>query len=206
MDLTSSVRTDTLPALGTLVVPGALALAPYAALFLVAHPRAASYLAAHEAIALSAAVVLSIGGGFLVESLGSYVEYYLLDRGHGDRAAMLRSWWRYLRIAWKVEPTGQHYLRRILAVFKFELNGCVAIITGLPGLAWIGCSGFVASGAGVSLVLGSAAAAAYLFIAASHTSQLLAQIRSQLLHGVGEPPFADDACSARFSAERAPLA
>ena len=70
MDLTSSVRTDTLPALGTVVAPGVLALAPYAALFLVAHPRAASYLTGHEAISLTAGLMLAIGGGFLVESLG----------------------------------------------------------------------------------------------------------------------------------------
>jgi hypothetical protein len=192
MDLTSSVRTDTLPALGTVVAPGVLALAPYAALFVVAHPRAASYLAGHEAIALSAGIVMAIGGGFLVESLGSYVEYYLLDRRHADRAAMQRSWWRYLRIAWTVEPTGQHYLRRILAIFKFELNGCVATIAALPGLLWIACGGFVATRAAVALVIGDAVAAAYLFNAAGHTSQLLAQIRSQLLNGVGEPPFPDE--------------
>ena len=192
MDLTSSVRTDTLPALGTVVAPGVLALAPYAALFLVAHPRAASYLLGHEAILLTAGLMLAIGGGFLVESLGSYVEYYLLDRRHADRAAMLRSWWRYLRIAWKVEPTGQHYLRRILAIFKFELNGFVASIAALPGLLWIVSSGLVNAGAAVWLVLGDVAAAAYLFHAASQTSQLLAQIRSQLLFGVGEPPFADE--------------
>jgi len=192
MDLTSSVRTDTLPALGTVVAPGVLALAPYAALFLVAHPRAASYLTGHEAISLTAGLMLAIGGGFLVESLGSYVEYYLLDRRHADRAAMLRSWWRYLRIAWKVEPTGQHYLRRILAIFKFELNGFVASIAALPGLLWIVSSGLVNAGAAVWLVLGDVAAAAYLFHAASQTSQLLAQIRSQLLFGVGEPPFADE--------------
>jgi len=200
MDLTSSVRTDTLPALGTVVAPGVLALAPYTALFLFAHPRAASYLAGHEAISLSAGVVIAIGGGFLVESLGSYVEYYLLDQRHADRAAMQRSWWRYLRIAWKVEPTGQHYLRRILAIFKFELNGFVAAVAALPGLLWIACSGVVATRAAVALVAGGVAAAVYLFQAAGHTSQLLAQIRSQLLIGVGEPPFEEDeedAC-ARF--------
>jgi hypothetical protein len=192
MDLTSSVRTDTLPALGTVVVPGVVVLAPYTALFLVAHPRAASYLAGHEAVSLSAGLVLAIGGGFLVESVGSYVEYYLLDRRHADRAAMLRSWWRYLRIAWKVEPTGQHYLRRILAIFKFELNGFVATAAALPGLLWIACSGLVAASAGVPLVVGGVAASAYLFRAAGHTSQLLAQIRSQLLIGVGEPPFEEE--------------
>jgi hypothetical protein len=51
-----------------------------------------------------------------------------------------------------------------------------------PGLATVA----------VWLVLADLAAAAYLFHAASQTSQLLAQIRSQLLFGVGEPPFADE--------------
>jgi hypothetical protein len=189
MELTSSVRTETLPALGSVVAPGSLALAPYVALFLIAHPRAASYLAGHEAISLPAGVILAIAGGFLVESLGSYIEYYLLDRRHADRTALQRSWWRYLRIAWKVEPTGQHYLRRILTIFKFELNGFVATVAALPGLLWIGCSGVVATSAAVWLVVGALAAALYLFCAAGHTSQLLAQIRSQLLMGVGEPPF-----------------
>ena len=195
MDLTSSVRTDTLPALGTVVAPGVLALAPYGALFLAAHPRAAAYFAGHEAVSLSVAVMLAIGGGFLVESLGSYVEYYLLDSRHSDRAAMRRGWWRYLRIAWKVEPTGQHYLRRILAIFKFELNGFVATVAALPGLLWMAGSGLVATSAAAGLVLGALAASAYLFHAASQTSRLLAQIRSHLLHGVGEPPFADEPCA-----------
>jgi len=39
------------------------------------------------------------------------------------------------------------------------------------------------------------AASIYLFHAASQTSRLLAQIRSHLLHGVGEPPFGDDRCA-----------
>jgi len=195
MDLTSSVRTDTLPALGTVVAPGALALAPYAALVLAAHPRTAAYFAGHEAVSLSVALILAIGGGFLVESLGSYVEYYLLDSRHRDRAAMLRSWWRYLRIAWKVEPTGQHYLRRILAIFKFELNGFVATVAALPGLLWIAASGLVGTRVAALLVLGAVAASIYLFHAASQTSRLLAQIRSHLLHGVGEPPFGDDRCA-----------
>src|SRR5678815_5660326 len=63
----------------------------YAALVLAAHPRAAAYFAGHEAVSLSVALILAIGGGFFVESLGSYVEYYLLDSRHRDRAAMLRS-------------------------------------------------------------------------------------------------------------------
>ena len=185
MDLTSSVRTDTLPALGSVVAPGALALAPYIALFLIRHPKVASYFAAHEATALTASLVLSIGGGFLVESFGSYVEYYLLDQRHADRASMLRSWWRYLRIAWQTEPTGQHYLRRILTIFKFELNAFVAMSAALPGVLWIACAGVLQKSAVAALVLGGGVTAVYLFHAAGQTSLLLAQIRSQLLQGVG---------------------
>jgi hypothetical protein len=94
MDLTSSVRTDTLPALGSVVAPGALALSPYVALFLIRHPRVASYFAAHEATALSAGLVLSIGGGSRSSRSGRMSSYYLLDQRHADRTSMMRSWWR----------------------------------------------------------------------------------------------------------------
>ena len=70
--------------------------------------------------------------------------------------------------------------------------GVVAMGAALPGLLWIAGSGLVAASAGVSLVVGGVAAAVYLFHAASQTSELLAQIRSQLLIGVGEPPFEDE--------------
>src|SRR5438034_8100637 len=45
-----------------------------------------------------------------------------LDRRRPDHDAMVATWWRYLRIAWVREPVGQHYLRRMLVSFKFELN------------------------------------------------------------------------------------
>ena len=189
MDLTSSVRTDTLPALGSVLAPGALALAPYAGLLLMRHRGAAMFLASHEATALSIGAVLSIASGFLIESVGSYVEYYLIDRRHPNRHAMLDAWWRYLRIAWTTEPTGQHYVRRILAVFKFELNACVASVAALPGLLWIAGTGLLGAGTSIALVLAAVVAAVYLFHAATQTSLLLATIREQLLKGVGEPPF-----------------
>ena len=123
MDLTSSVRTDTLPAVASVLVPGAGALTPYVVLLLTRRPDLAAFLASHEATALLGGVLLSITAGFFVESAGSYIEYYIIDWRHRDRDAMMEKFWRYLRIAWTTEPTGQHYLRRLLAVFKFELNG-----------------------------------------------------------------------------------
>jgi hypothetical protein len=164
-------------------------VAPYAGLLIAAHPSAAAYLASHEATTLTIGAVLAIASGFLIESVGSYVEYYLIDRRHPNRDAMLDAWWRYLRVAWTTEPTGQHYLRRILAVFKFELNACVAVLAGLPGLLRAGQVGLLATSTWIALVLAAVLAAAYLFHAATQSSLLLATIREQLLKGVGEPPF-----------------
>jgi hypothetical protein len=36
--------------------------------------------------------------------VGSYVEFYMIDRQHAQREAMLGRWKQYLRIAWKIEP------------------------------------------------------------------------------------------------------
>ena len=46
---------------------------------------------------------------------------------------MQARWREYLQIAWTTEPVGQHYLRRILTIFKFELNALVAIGFAVPG-------------------------------------------------------------------------
>jgi hypothetical protein len=193
MDLTSSVRTDTLPAVASVLVPGAFASAPYVAVLFSKKPAVATFLASHEATSLFAGVLVAVGSGFLIESLGSYLEYYWIDSRHSNRADMLAKWWRYLRIAWKVEPTGQHYLRRILAVFKFELNGCVASVAALPGLLWLGCARATPVAVSAAMVLGTLLVGIYTFHAATETSRLLANIRDQLLRGVGEPPFDDPA-------------
>ena len=77
MDLTSSVRTDALPALGSLLVPGALASAPYIALAW-GHPHnLKAFVEAQEGASTATAFLLLAAVGFLIESIGSYVEYYL---------------------------------------------------------------------------------------------------------------------------------
>src|SRR5437899_1885947 len=141
MDITTAVRTDTLPAAASVLVPGATALSPYVARLMLLRPQVRSFEINHEAVALAAGVLLVVGAGFLIESIGSYIEYYIIDFRHANRTAMLADWKRYLQLTWDPEPVGQHYLRRLLAVFKFELNMLTAALFVLPGVIWLGSGG-----------------------------------------------------------------
>jgi hypothetical protein len=150
-------------------------------------------VAAHEAQAVMVMVLLTIGGGFLIESMGSYLEFHVLDNLHEDRAAMLKDWRRYLQIAWKDEPIGQHYLRRLLTTFKFELNLLTAVIVAFPGVVLLFGADLVPPRAGWALVVGAIALGAYLLKAATDTSLLLTDTRKLLLE-------ASDATASREAA------
>jgi len=189
MDPTSTVRTDAIPAIATVVAPGAALSSPYLWAVLSRVPQSRAFLDRHEAIALSGAILIWVISGFVIESLGSYVEVYAIDRRRADHKQVLETWWQYLRIAWNIEPIGQHYLRRLLVSFKFELNMCVAALGSAPGvlaLGFMGLTSTLATASGVIVVLLSAAA---LFRAARDTAGVLAELRSCLLLGVGAPPF-----------------
>jgi hypothetical protein len=102
---------------------------------------------------------------------------------------MLEIWWRYLRIAWDKEPIGQHYLRRMLVSFKFELNMFVATVGSIPGVIVLGLQGRIRSLAVALVIAALAIAAVVLFSAAKASAGVLADVRRQLLLGVCEPPF-----------------
>jgi hypothetical protein len=181
MDLTSSIRTDTLPAVASLLVPGAVASAPYVALLWGPPHELNVFVETKETLATAAGLLVVVGIGFLIESVGSYVEYYMIDRRHADRDAMLERWRQYLQIAWQTEPIGQHYLRRVLTIFKFELNMFVAAMAALPGVVALGLYGVVEPARFV-LVLGlNVGVIAYLRLATHATSVLLDELRLELV-------------------------
>ena len=90
------------------------------------------------------------------------------------------------------EPVGQHYLRRLVTSFKFELNMSVAAWVCLGGVALLAVEGRLgwSSAALIGLALGIVAV--LLAKAARDSADVLAQVRAALVKGVGEPPFDND--------------
>lgn len=181
MDLTSTVRSETLPAVGSMLVPGAVAAAPYVALAWGPPHNLKLFVDANQGISTAAAALLIVSVGLLVESLGSYVEYHAVDRCHDNRERMLNEWEEYLQIAWTTEPIGQHYLRKVLTIFKFELNLCVAGLATLPGSAGLAHFGVMPPHASWAVLIATALATGGLFLVAVHSSKLLATLRHNLL-------------------------
>jgi len=184
----STVRLDSLPAVATVVAPGALATTPFAWLLLSGSDDLRAFLSAHEAVALAAAALVWIVMGFLVESMGSYVEVYGIDRRRDDHDQLVETWWLYLRSAWKEEPVGQGYLRRLVVSFKFELNMFVGSLVAIFGFCLLGTFERTARVPSVAAVILLGGAAALLFTMARDTSGVLAETREQLVRGIHRPP------------------
>jgi|ERR1051326_2804271 hypothetical protein len=186
MDPTTAIRTDTLPAIGTIVAPGACVSAPYLWAF-VSPTKVVAFIDRHEAISVLLGLFVCVTAGLFVESVGSYVEYYLIDLPKENRAEILDDWWHFLRTKWPNEPVGLHYLRRILVSFKFELNTCVAAFGTIPGIVILGFRGVLGSFTVFGLVTVSLIVSALMFNMADTSAGILADVRKQLLRGVSEP-------------------
>ena len=192
MDPTSAVRTETLPVIATVIAPGAVFSSPYAWVVLSRSPALVDFLSDHEAIAVATTLILWVTAGFLLESVGSYLEVYGIDRRRPDHEVMLDTWWKYLRIAWSHEPIGQRYLRRLLVSLKFELNTCVATLLSTPAAWLLWRVGLVHGRTAVLMAVGFGAVAFGFYVAARGTADVLANLRTHLVKGVGDPPFDAD--------------
>ena len=185
MDPTTAVRTDTLPAIATVLAPGAFATAPYVWALLTHSERVRRFAGDHEATALTVAALVWIVAGFAIDSAGSYVEVYAIDRRRPDHDEMLATWWKYLRIAWVHEPIGQHYLRRLLVSFKFELNLFVASMANIVSIGGLALFGALPWPAALEIEIALGVAALLLANAARGSAEVLADVRSALVKGIG---------------------
>ena len=181
MDLTSTVRSDSLPAVGSVLVPGAVASLPYAALLWGPPHNLKAFVDANQGASTVVGGLFIVSVGLLIESIGSYAEYYLLDSRHKDRGAMHERWRNYLQIAWQKEPIGQRYLRRILTTFKFELNLLVATPVTIPGTIALAYYGVIGNTVTLLLGLFIAGLVLYLYRASVSSSVLLDNVRGLLV-------------------------
>lgn len=77
----------------------------------------------------------------------------------------------------------------MLVSFKFELNMSVAAAVSIPGVVILGMRGAIGGDAAAATIAILAVAAAGLFGMAQTSAGVLADVREQLVQGVGEPPF-----------------
>jgi hypothetical protein len=174
------------------ILPGLIAVSSW---LQVVYQRIASFRQLfqdyrNEAIILGLLFALAVG--LIIEDWGSWVEMINWRRFKQEMKRKIENakaperdfddeWNRYLRLAFKAEPMGQHYLRTILLRLKFEQNAGVAILVAGVGtfflqspIAWPWyCSVLV-------LLLGL-----YLmFVEARASMGVLADTRAELLKGI----------------------
>ncbi len=181
MDVTTAVRSDVLPAVGSLLRPGALVAAPWVALAWGEPHNLRSFAAANETFSTAAAASLTIGAGLIIESLGTFVESHIVDKWHKNHEDVQNRWTEYLKIAWVTEPIGQRYLRSVLTMFKFELNMLVAVVCSIPGVLTLGHYKVLPHHAVFWIVTLSIVGMGYLAYAVFEDAELLHRLRGDLV-------------------------
>ena len=181
LDVKDAIQPDVLPAIGSLVLPGTVAAAPWIALVWGPPHNLKTFVDANQGVSAAAGVLLVIGVGLLVDSIGTFVESHVVDSWHKDAELLRQRWTEYLKIAWVREPIGQSYLRRVLMAFKFELNLLIAALATFPGTLLLGYYKVVPVHAAFWTLSLTLVFAVYLAYAVRVDSDLLHRLRCDLL-------------------------
>jgi hypothetical protein len=110
-----------------IIVPGLLASFPYLMLFFEQKPDILEFfLGDAKTLFVTFVALLSILPGMILENFGSIIEAHYYDRRHKKKDnEYMKTWKKFLQIAYDKEPVGHRYLRNILFRMKFELSvGC----------------------------------------------------------------------------------
>lgn len=190
MDIGSVLRPDAYRLLITNLVPGSVAVSPWA--FCVIAPNlldAASWSGGAGVVLGGALLLATLTVGTILEDVGARIEVSIIDkrlRGQSGGCPSLNARWnRYLKLRVNDELVAQRYLRNFLVRYKFELS----MITALP----IGAVGLLAAhslGTGLDLVrtLGLVAVAAvttwFLWREANAGREALHDLRGLILKAV----------------------
>jgi hypothetical protein len=190
VDLTSALRGETFRPFATIIAPGAIGLAPWAALLYTASSGGRGFWDSHPIATGVALFIASLAAGLVFENIGARVEAAidkLLSRKDTDHDA---TWRRYLLLTFEKEPVGQRYLRTILFRLKFELGVIGSLVVQLPGwFMFLRYHG--ASPATIAGVMAAGVVVAYWFFReALDSAKLLAGVRKDLVREFGRRPTA----------------
>lgn len=127
----------------TLMVPGVIALLPYAIQLLYTYPGVQTFAQANAGASLVIGIIFALAAGLIIEDAGANIEVAWDNKLDKKKADVRKAgehtdvWRRYLALTFKDDPVGQSYLRTILIRLKFELGMVVAIPVSWAGFLWL---------------------------------------------------------------------
>ena len=135
MDLISGLKSEFFRPLVTLIVPGAISVAP---LVLLAQARIAAigpFWKDHPAAFTAILLTTIVAAGLVLENLGSRIEESIWDPMLKRRNKSFdEEWHEYLQLNTRDEIVAQRYLRSMLTRMKFELAAAPAFMLHAIGL------------------------------------------------------------------------
>jgi hypothetical protein len=137
MDLDKAVGNEVFKPLVSIVIPGAVAIAPYVLLAEHYISGTSVFWKAHDAAFVSIVVALAIAIGLMLEDLGGLIEFEIIDRLLDKKTKKHKAnWKKYLQLKTKDEYVGQRYIRTVVTRLKFELSMAPALILLGIGIQW----------------------------------------------------------------------
>jgi hypothetical protein len=166
--------------LAGVVMPGAVGLVPWLLVLAQAYPAFGGWIFRGDLLPNAALLGAVFCAGMFLENFGSQLEV-LFDRHHGIEK---EAWVRYLRQP-QGELVGHAYISSVVTRFKFELGMIFALPAAALAVAVLAfCQSAMPQVPAAFFIPTCLGAAAYLFLEARRTTQLLDQIRQS----PGDPP------------------
>ncbi len=188
MDILDAFKSEVFRPLVTLIVPGAIAIAPYPIVTGHYVPKVQLFWNEHSSGFVAILIVSVIASGLILENLGSRIESRFWDKrikNHDE--SHYATWDEYLKLETNDEIIGQRYLRTILVRLKFELSMIPALIFLWLGLLWVNCLYHVWSLWGFALVTVFVFALnGYLWFESYSSAKNIARIRKLMVEAVKE--------------------
>jgi hypothetical protein len=187
MDIAPAFKSDVFRSISTLLVPGVVALAPYALLLNHYQPGIVSFADHYGVVYVALYLFAALAAGFVLEDLGSHIEGEVWDELiQRETRCQESDWLAFLTLSPEAnkEKVGHRYLRTIILRLKFELSFGLALILLWFGLLLLDATLLLWTEAAVSVLsIVVLCPAAYLLWESYRSSWVLANLRHLLLHG-----------------------
>jgi hypothetical protein len=138
MDVSSAFKSEVFRPLATVLLPGAIAIAPYVLLVNFYNPPIERFWHDYPGLFSAITIGAALSVGMILENLGSRIESELWDvLVSKETDCHQEDWYRFLALAPTQERIGHRYLRTITLRMKFELGFGLALFVMWFGMLWL---------------------------------------------------------------------